>query len=170
MTCQGCSLWHTLKLFCFSQRQERQKFRNILARGKGKPTQNPQQKHLLYEHKTFRWTEGDETLSSSILGFTAMWDAEQGQKFPRGFIASCHKKSDAFNCYRQKCILWIPSLTFGPTPVINLAWLTCSWVARLIIAKVLISQRRENRISCSSVQEPRLGMFSGNETPWKANL
>lgn len=114
--------------------------------------------------------EGDETLYSSILGFTAIWDAGQGQRFPRGFIVSCHKKSDAFNCYRQKCILGTPSMTFGVTPVINLAWLTCSWVARLIIAKVLISQRRENCIGCSSVQGPRLGVYSGNETLWKASL
>lgn len=135
----------------YYQREDRKDKRlGALQEEKEKRTQIPQKKRFLYEHKTFRWTEGVETLCwISIIRFTTIWDARQGERFPRSFIASCHNKSDGFNCCRQKCILGTPSLTFGAKLVINLAWLACSWVARLIIAKVLISQKRENSISCS---------------------
>lgn len=38
---------------------------------------------------------------------------------------------------------------FGVTPVIKLAWLTCSRVVRLIIAEVLISQKTESSLLLS---------------------
>lgn len=155
MICQDCSLCHYLNLIC-GESSHYIFIRDKIDKRLGAQHQEEKKKQpkihsrmLLYKHETFRWTEGYETLCSRILRFMIIQDARQGERFLRTFIVSCHNKSDGFNCYRQKCILGTPSLTFGATPVINLAWLTCSWVARLIIAKDLISQKRESNISCS---------------------
>lgn len=65
---------------------------------------------------------------------------------------------------------WDTLPDFGVTPVINLALLTCSQVARLRIAEVLISQKRETVFAALrrvSVHEALLAVYSGSEIPWQ---